>query len=63
MKFITDTVGVERYNSSYTDDVLKYRIHNGKSYIPLPDSLGISYTGAFPVYTDTLNFFDYKGDY
>lgn len=61
MKFITDTSGVVRYNSSYTDDVLKYRIHNGKSYIPLPDSLGINYVGAFPIYTDTLNFFDYKG--
>ncbi|RZK53657.1 MAG: hypothetical protein EOO87_12370, partial [Pedobacter sp.] len=38
MKFITDTSGVVRYNSSWVDDALKYRIHNGKSYIPLPDS-------------------------
>ncbi|RZJ56337.1 MAG: hypothetical protein EOO45_28935, partial [Flavobacterium sp.] len=35
MKFITDTSGVVRYNSSWVDDALKYRIHNGKSYIPL----------------------------
>ena len=61
MKFITDTSGVVRYNSSWADDALKYRIHNGKSYIPLPDGLGVNYVGAFPVYTDTLNFFDYKG--
>lgn len=61
MKFITDTTGVVRYNSNFTDDVLSYRIHNGKSYLPLADSLGIAYVGAFPVYTDTLNFFDYKG--
>ena len=61
MKFITDTAGVVRYNSSYSDDVLKYRVHNGKNYISLPDTLGIAYVGAFPVYADTLNFFDYKG--
>lgn len=61
MKFITDTAGVIRYNNSFVDEVFRYRIHNGKNYIPLPDSLGITYSGAFPVYTDTLNFFDYKG--
>ena len=61
MKYIIDSNRVVRYNSSYSDDALKYRIHNGKTYIPLPATLAISYTGAFPVYTDTLSFSDYKG--
>jgi len=29
--------------------------------ISLPSKLSISYTGAFPIYRDTLNAFDYKG--
>ena len=41
----------------------------GISYIPLlkdstysnPKKLHITYTGAFPIYTDTLNFIDFKG--
>jgi len=61
MKYIVDTSGVVRYNSSYSDEAIRYRIHNGKNYIPLPENLNIAYTGAFPIYTDTLNFFDYKG--
>lgn len=61
MKFFRDSIGVLRYNDSPGDDVLKYRIHNGKNYIPLPENLKISYSGAFPVYQDTLSFFDYKG--
>lgn len=61
LKFIKDSTGVLRYNDSPGDDVLKYRVHNGKNYIPLPENLSIVYAGAFPVYTDTLSFFDYKG--
>ncbi len=61
MKFIRDSSGVLRYNDSPGDDVLKYRVHNGKEYLPLPGSLRIDYSGAFPVYTDTLSFFDYQG--
>ena len=41
----------------------------GLTYIPLvkdsilanPNQLHITYTGAFPIYTDTLNFVDFKG--
>lgn len=41
----------------------------GVAYVPrikndtlaLPKKLSLSYTGAFPVYTDTLNSFDFKG--
>jgi len=41
----------------------------GISYIPLwkdstlsnPKQLHITYTGAFPIYKDTLNFIDFKG--
>ena len=61
MKFIKDSTCVLRYNDSPGDDVLKYRMHNGKDYIPLPGSLRVVYSGAFPVYTDTLSFFDYQG--
>ena len=61
MKFIKDSTGVIRYNDAPGDDVLKYRMHNGKEYISLPKSLRIVYSGAFPVYTDTLSFFDYQG--
>lgn len=61
VKYLRDSTGVLRYNSSLVDNFFKYRVHNGKAYLPIPKTLQISYTGAFPVYTDTLNFSDYKG--
>ena len=61
MKLIRDSSGVVKYNDTPGDDCFKYRPHDGKKYISSPKALRLSYTGAFPVYTDTLNFYDYKG--
>lgn len=61
MKYFRDSTGVMRYNDNAKDEYLSYRIHNGKNYLPLNKTLNVSYSGAFPVYTDTLNFYDYKG--
>jgi hypothetical protein len=61
MKLIRDSAGVVRYNNRPGDEFNTYRIHNGKSYIPLSKTLKVAYSGAFPVYTDTLTFSDSKG--
>lgn len=61
VKFIRDSSGVVKYNDKAQDDFLMYRPHNGKTYLKSPKMLRVTYAGIFPVYTDTLNTFDYKG--
>ncbi|WP_158827111.1 hypothetical protein [Mucilaginibacter lacusdianchii] len=63
--FRNDTGKVLKYSGFYDDKLLgeaaAYMPYLGKDTLALPQNLRISYTGAFPVYSDTLNSFDFKG--
>ncbi|KQT20968.1 hypothetical protein ASG22_16255 [Chryseobacterium sp. Leaf405] len=61
IKLFRDSGNVLRYNNLPGDDYLSYRIHDGKKYVAAPKVINITYSGAFPIYTDPLNFYDYKG--
>ncbi len=56
-----DTSGVLSYADETKGDYLAYRPKKGKDLLALPSTLRVSYAGAFPIYKDTLNWFDYKG--
>ncbi len=50
------------YNGKMRGEALAYTfIDDQRTLQPLPDQFSIKYRGAFPVYTDTLNSFDFKG--
>jgi len=49
------------YNGKMRGEGLTYIPQNGNDVLQNPKKLHISYTGAFPIYTDTLNFVDFKG--
>ncbi|PST82113.1 hypothetical protein C7T94_15010 [Pedobacter yulinensis] len=66
IKSMLDSAGrVLRYNGFYNGKMrgegLCYTPQRGDSVYRNPSKLRITYTGAFPVYTDTLNFIDFKG--
>lgn len=60
-----DTGRVLQYDGFYNDklheEAAAYVPTINDDTLPLPAKLSLSYTGAFPVYTDTLNSFDFKG--
>jgi len=60
-----DTGRVLQYGGFYNDNLhgeaAAYLPAVNNDTLQLPKKLSISYTGAFPVYTDTLNSFDFKG--
>lgn len=50
------------YNGSMIGEALAYTfIDENRLLEPLPQKFSIKYRGAFPIYTDLLNSFDYKG--
>ncbi|GGI24693.1 M1 family aminopeptidase [Pedobacter mendelii] len=49
------------YNGKMRGEGLIYVPEKGKDTLTNPKQLHIIYTGAFPIYTDTLNFIDFKG--
>lgn len=49
------------YNGKMRGEGLTYSPLKGKEVLQNPKKLHISYTGAFPIYKDTLNFIDFKG--
>jgi len=60
-----DTGRVLRYNGFYDDklhgEAAAYLPNINNDTLKLPERLSISYIGAFPVYSDTLNSYDFKG--
>lgn len=60
-----DTGKVLKYSGFYDDKLMgeaaAYLPYSGSDTLTLPQNLRLSYTGAFPVYRDTLNSFDFKG--
>ncbi|RNL56566.1 M1 family aminopeptidase [Pedobacter jejuensis] len=49
------------YNGKMRGEGLTYVPQKGDDVLTNPKLLHITYTGAFPIYTDTLNFIDFKG--
>ncbi|MCZ4222428.1 M1 family aminopeptidase [Pedobacter rhodius] len=49
------------YNGKMRGEGLVYVPEKGDTVLVNPKRLHITYTGAFPIYTDTLNFIDFKG--
>lgn len=49
------------YNGAMRGEGLVYTPLYNNSTMVNPGKLHITYTGAFPIYTDTLNFVDFKG--
>ncbi|WP_316830008.1 M1 family aminopeptidase [Pedobacter aquatilis] len=49
------------YNGKMRGEGLTYIPQKGDDVFVNPRQLHITYTGAFPIYTDTLNFIDFKG--
>ncbi|RZL30481.1 MAG: hypothetical protein EOP00_36390, partial [Pedobacter sp.] len=49
------------YNGKMRGEGLTYIPQKGNDVFVNPRKLHITYTGAFPIYTDTLNFIDFKG--
>ncbi|WP_143822887.1 M1 family metallopeptidase [Mucilaginibacter sp. MD40] len=49
------------YNDKLIGEAAAYYPVADNDTLSLPQKLSISYTGAFPIYTDTLNSFDFKG--
>ncbi|MFC4210266.1 M1 family aminopeptidase [Pedobacter lithocola] len=49
------------YNGKMRGEGLIYVPQNGNDTLKNPKQLHITYTGAFPIYSDTLNFIDFKG--
>jgi len=49
------------YNGKMRGEGLTYVPQKGNDVLINPKQLRIAYTGAFPIYTDTLNFIDFKG--
>lgn len=60
IKFLADSAGLVRFNSKAVGDVMDYRPYRGQKYVVSPSTIRVSYVGAFPIYTDTLNLADYK---
>jgi len=60
IKFLADSTGFVRFNSKTLGDIMDYRPYRGQKYVVSPTKLRVSYVGAFPVYTDTMNLVDYK---
>lgn len=66
IKAIKDSVGNTLnysgyYNGKMRGEGLIYTPTKGNEVLSNPGTLKISYVGAFPIYTDTLNFTDFKG--
>jgi hypothetical protein len=65
--FTSDSGQVLNYNGYYNGktkgEAIEYSLMKNKrdSFSFLPPAFGIQYKGAFPVYGDTLNSFDFKG--
>ena len=65
--FTSDSGQVLHYNGYYdgktNGEAIEYSLMKNRkdSFAFLPSSFGIQYKGAFPVYADTLNSFDFKG--
>ncbi|MCD8739133.1 hypothetical protein LT679_00850 [Mucilaginibacter roseus] len=49
------------YDSNLLGEAVPYLPYSGNDTLKLPAKLRLTYTGAFPVYIDTLNSFDFKG--
>jgi hypothetical protein len=51
------------YNGKTSGEAIEYSLMKNKrdTFSFLPPAFGIQYKGAFPVYDDTLNSFDFKG--
>lgn len=49
------------YNGKMRGEGLTYVPEIGDDVLKNPKRLHLTYTGAFPIYTDTLNFIDFKG--
>lgn len=49
------------YNSKLQGEAAAYVLEKGDDTLDLPERFSISYSGAFPVFGDTLNSFDFKG--
>jgi hypothetical protein len=60
IKFMQDSAGFIRFNGKSFGDIMDYRPYRSQSYLVSPRTIRINYTGAFPVYTDTMNLVDYK---
>ncbi|UEG53078.1 hypothetical protein LLH06_19220 [Mucilaginibacter daejeonensis] len=60
-----DTGQVLKYGGFYDDkfsgEATAYLPYTQNDTLALPAKLRVTYTGAFPIYTDTLNSFDFKG--
>lgn len=61
VKLFKDSTTVLRYNNPPGEEFISYRLHNGKDYLEAPKKLNITYAGAFPIYNETNNFYDYQG--
>lgn len=60
IKFMEDSAGFIRFNSKSLGDVMDYRPYRSQRYLVSPKIIRVSYTGAFPIYMDTMNLVDYK---
>ncbi|MBD3903323.1 hypothetical protein NAL32_02600 [Chryseobacterium sp. Ch-15] len=61
IKLFKDSATVLKYNNPPGDEYISYRLHNGKGYVDAPKKLNITYSGAFPIYNESNNFYDYQG--
>ncbi len=66
IKFFKDSTGKVLTYSGWYDGKMRrdgqiYKLGMYADTLPLPSKFYISYTGGFPVYTDTLHSFDFKG--
>jgi len=60
IKFMEDSAGFVRFNSKSMGDIMDYRPYSNQRYLVSPKTIRVSYIGAFPIYTDTMNLVDYK---
>ncbi|WP_353550113.1 M1 family aminopeptidase [Sediminibacterium sp. KACHI17] len=66
IKFFKDSTGKVLTYSGWYDGKMRrdgqiYKLGMYADTLPLPSKFYVSYTGGFPVYTDTLHSFDFKG--
>ena len=61
IKLFKDSTTILKYSNPPGDEFISYRLHNGKDYVDAPKKLNISYSGAFPIYNESNNFYDYQG--
>jgi len=60
IKFMEDSAGLVSFTSRSSGEAMDYRPYRNNKYLVSPKTMRVSYTGAFPIYTDTMNLVDYK---